>query len=173
MPILPKGAVRRRPAPARLILGCPKICPEYALGALRALIKPQFKTAILHREPQQKWRPGMEKIVRDGAGIVADKLGWIPALHFPDAGDFYFIVDVDARDIEAAKALAVLLTQRLDGFWLTLGKWYIRRGKFFKRHRSHNILMQPASSVHLTRATRSALSGELSPCTRIPSRTSR
>jgi hypothetical protein len=161
LPIVPKGAVKRRPAPTRLILACPKICPEYELGALRALIKPQFKTAILHRDPQQKWKRAMSDTVRDCVQVISNKLGWHPPLHFPPGGDFHFVVDVDAREMESAKALAILLTKRLDGLWLTLGRWYIRRGKFFKRHRSHNILMQPASSVHLTRATRAALSGEL------------
>ncbi|HEX8524778.1 MAG TPA: hypothetical protein VF669_21175 [Tepidisphaeraceae bacterium] len=161
MPVVPRGKRKRRVPPARLVLGCPKICPEWELGALRALIKPQYKTAIAHRQAEQKWDPQFESVVREGVGVVGERLGWTPEIHFPDAGDYHFVIDVDAKEIESAKALVVLLSKRLDSIWLTLGRWYVRRGKFSTRHRSHNILFQPASSVHLTRAVRSALKGEL------------
>lgn len=160
LPINPRGMRRKRQPPSRLVLGCPKISPEWSLGALRALIKPQYKGAIEHRSAEQKWEAYFEPMVREIAQVIHERLGWLAELHFPSDGDFHFIIEVDAREIEAAKALAVLLTQRMD-LWLTLGRWYIHRGKFFTRHRSHNILFQPAKSVHLTRNVRAALKGEL------------
>ena len=81
-------------------------------------------------------------------------------LHFPDAGDYHFVVEVDAKEIEAAKGLAVLASKRLEGIWLTLGRWYVRGGRFYRKQRSYNVLLRPASNVHLNRETWSALRGE-------------
>lgn len=84
-----------------------------------------------------------------------------PRLHFPTAGDYRFVVEAAAEQLEHAKALAVVLSKRLPGVWITLGTLYVRDGRFFRRKRDNTFKFRlvPAPSVHLPRETRSALRG--------------
>src|SRR4051812_25415953 len=50
-------------SPRRHVLSCPRVCPKWEFDAWRALIKPQFKAAIEHRDPQQHWPAGADAIV--------------------------------------------------------------------------------------------------------------
>ncbi len=160
MPHVIRGRRSRRARPEKLGLGCPKICPEWQWGAIRALIKPQYKDAIRHRSSEQPWPRDAKRVMTDAAQIIRAKLGTELTPHFPPAGDYHFLAEVPAADLEAAKGLAVLISRRLPELWFTLGRWYVRDGRFYRKHRGYNILLKPASNVHLTRATWNALRGE-------------
>jgi len=142
-------------------LACPKICPEWQWGAFRALIKPQYQGAIKYRSSEQRWPARARSAASDAVALVHAKLGARLAAHFPPAGDYHWIVEVPAADLEAAKGLAVAISRRLPELWFTLGKWYIRDGQFFRKHRSYNVLLKPASNVHMSRSTWIALRGAL------------
>src|SRR3712207_3631901 len=118
LPTLPRGPRRSpRPRPNRVLLACPRVSPEWELGALRALMKPQEKGAILHRPAEQPWPAGAEQVVDEARGAVHDRLGFDARPHLPDAGAFWLVAEVRERDIDAAKALALLLSTRLPGLW--------------------------------------------------------
>src|SRR3954464_4027820 len=97
IPVLARGPPRR-PSPhraAQLILGCPRVCPQWRLAAMWALVKPQRKEAILHRESEQRWPAGAQAVAREAhAGFPARLSPAEPAppeLHFPADGDYFMI----------------------------------------------------------------------------------
>lgn len=170
IPTLPRGpGLRRRgtAAPRALLLACPRVSPEWELGALRALMKPHEWTrgAIAHKPAAQTWAPGMSSAVEQALRDAADRLSLQPPPrpHFPDGGDFWFVVEIAAGRLEDAKALAAVASKRLPGLWLTVGRFYVRDGKFFRRKRTNTFKFRivPAARAHLTREVRAALRGML------------
>jgi hypothetical protein len=115
--------------------------------------------AIEHRAPAQAWPPGAPSAVEAARDAVADRLGFCPALHFPDAGDFHFVTECAEHQLEAARALALVVSLRLPGLWLTLDRLFVLDGRFFRRERGHKFDLVEATNVHLSRATRAALWG--------------
>ena len=55
----------------------------------------------------------------------------------------------------------MLLSRHLPGLWLVLDRLFIRDGRFFRRERGFKMNLVEASNVHLTRAIRDAVRGEL------------
>ena len=152
-------ARRKVRADRAVLLGCPRISPEWELGALRALIKPQTGDAIRHLPAAQSLPKDRHNRVANCLNIVADRLGYRPILHWPDAGDYLFIAEVPAAETPEARALAVMLSRELPGAWIVLGRLFIRDGAFFRRQRGFKLTLVPATNVHLTRPIRSALAG--------------
>ena len=159
LPHIPRGPRRVRPAPASVLLACPRLSPEWELGALRALIKPQLGSRIRHRSGAQHWPRGADAIVRQVAGACAERLGFMPTLHLPDAGDYFLIANISSPEIEEAKALAVLLSRRLPELWFVLGRLMVRNGRFFRRRFGYKLELTLARNVHVRREIRSALFG--------------
>ena len=161
---MPHGPRRRRTAAAdrRLLLACPRVSPEWELGALRVLMKPHDWTrgAIEHRSPDQPWngRAG-QAAVESARRDVRDRLGFDPPVHFPARGDFFFVAEASGAQLESARALAVVLSRRLPGLWLTLDRLYVRDGKFYRRERGFKLNLVEASNVHLAREVRGKLKG--------------
>src|SRR5688500_1916691 len=110
LPTLPHGPRRRRVRDEgrKLVLGCPRVSPEWELGALRVLMKPHDWTrgAIEHRRPEQGWPAGGAEAATAARDAVRERTGFGPGLHFPGAGDFFLVIEVTQRDVEAARALA-------------------------------------------------------------------
>lgn len=92
---------------------------------------------------------------------VRSRLGFEPAVHFPEAGDFYFVIELHEAQLEAARAMALILSRRLPGAWLTLDRLFVRDGRFYRRQRGFKLQLVRASDVHLSRATRARLKGVL------------
>src|SRR5207253_1458330 len=118
MPVLARGP-RRRSSPHRasqLILGCPRVCPQWRLAAMWALVKPQRKKAILHRDSEQRWPPSAEAAAREVHRAVAERLSSAepppPDLHFPLDGEYFMVAtcDNDAAIEQVLRALAVALS---------------------------------------------------------------
>ena len=165
LPTLPHGPRRRttRDAGRKLVLGCPRVSPEWELGALRVLMKPHDWTrgAIEHRRPEQAWPAGAHEVSVAARDAVRERIGFGPELHFPDGGDFFLVAEVTQRDVDAARALALALalSRRLPGLWLTLDRLFVRDSKFYRRERGFKFDLVDASSVHLPKAMRAALRG--------------
>lgn len=163
LPVLPRGP--RRPAAARpprtQLLACPRVAPDWELAAVRALIKPQTKGAILHRPALQSWPVDGAAIVDDVRGAVRDRLGYDPRPHLPAAGDYFLVIEVSEPDRDAARAFALLLSRRMPGLWFVLANLFVRDGRFFRRERGWKLNVVPANNVHLTRQTWAALRGLL------------
>ena len=168
LPTLPRGPGRRRAPgarPEKLLLACPRVSPEWELGALRALMKPHDWTrgAIAHRPAEQPWPPGAAGAVEAAACEVAARLkpDPLPRLHFPPAGDYWFVVEASQDQLDVAKALGVVLSKHLPGVWLAVGRLHFRDGRFFRRKRDNTFKFRlaPSPSVHLPREVRAALRG--------------
>jgi hypothetical protein len=119
--------------------------------------------AIAHRPALQPWSRLFPRLVEEAAALVLERLQAEPppALHFPGGGDFWFLVEATESQADALKALAVVLSKRLPGVWLTLDRLYVRDGRFFRRKRDNTFKFRlvPSTSVHLPRAVRAALRG--------------
>lgn len=166
LPTLPHGPRRRRaaaPPPKFYLLACPKVSPEWELGALRALMKPHDWTrgAIAHAPALQRLPAGAAGPVDETSSLVAARLGWprVPRADFPGDGDFWFVIEFPGGQLGDAMALAAVLSGRMPGLWLTLDRLYLRDGRFFRRKRSNTfkIRIVPAPGVHLSRDFRAAL----------------
>jgi hypothetical protein len=157
LPNIPRGPRRKRESPQRLLLACPKISPEWELAALRALLKPQTKSAIAHRSGHQPWPREAREIILGISLELSQRLGTAFVPQFPRRGDFFMIIDVAGPDLMAARALAVAISRKLAGVWFTLDRLAIRDGCFFRRRRGYKLQYGPARDVHLPGPARRAL----------------
>jgi len=144
-----------------MLLGFPRRSPEWELSALAALMKPQLKDAILHRPSAQFVPREVRKRVEAAMEAVAQCTGYRPTIHWPDDGDYVFLIEVAAEELAEARGLAVVLSRQLIGGWLVLGRTFLRDGRFFRRERGVKLKLVAASNVHLTRPIRAALNGVL------------
>ena len=164
LPTTPHGPRRRRRADAgrRLVLACPRVSPDWELGALRVLMKPHDWTrgAIEHRSPAQAW-PGesARAVVEAARDAVRERLGFDPPVHFPDGGDFFFVAELAEADLDAGRALALAVSRRLPGLWLTLDRLFVRDRRFYRRERGFKFNLVEAANVHLPREVRGKLKG--------------
>src|SRR5215218_2581541 len=110
-PVWPRGPRRRRVVRESILFGCPRIAPDWELGALRALMKPQTRGTIAHRRARQPWGRATVSVLEASAADVVDRLGFSPEIHFPVDGDYFFACDVDEEDFEKAKGFALLASR--------------------------------------------------------------
>src|SRR4051812_1181040 len=143
IPVQARGP-RRHPSPhraAQLILGCPRVCPQWRLAAMWALVKPQRKEAILHRASEQRWPAGAESMAREVHRAFAGRLSPAepapPDLHFPAEGEYFMVASCenDLLHEQVLRALAVVLSQQLPELWFEVGRLHVRDGKFYRRGR--------------------------------------
>ena len=158
-PVHPRGPRRQRRVLERQLLACPRISPDWELHALRALIKPQNRGPIVHREAGQVWPRDGEEIVRTIADDIERRLGYRAELHFPPRGDYFMVGDVPDAEIDSARAMAIVLSRRLADTWFVVGRLFVLDGRFFRRARGYKLDLVPATNVHLPRATRAAIAG--------------
>ena len=146
-----------------MLLACPRVSPEWELGALRVLMKPHDWTrgAIEHRTPGQVWPQGAAAAVGEALAAAGRRLGLEVPVHFPDAGDFYFVAELSESQLDAGRALGLALSRQLPGLWLTMDRLWVRDGRFFRRERGFKLNLVEATNVHLPRALRASLKGLL------------
>jgi hypothetical protein len=161
LPNIPRLTRRKPLPPTRILLGCPRISPEWELSALQALMKPQLKNAILHRSAGQRLSAAARTRVENAIGVLATRTGYRPAVHWPMTGDYLFAFEVLPAELEEAKGLALVLSRQLPGTWLVIGRWFIQDGQFFRRERRFKLNLVPATNIHLSRPIRAALNGVL------------
>ena len=145
------------------MLACARVSPQWELGALRVLMKPHDWTrgAIEHQPKRQPWPAGAREAVEAARADVARALGFEPPVHFPDEGEYWVVAEVEQRQIEAARALAVVWSRRVAGVWFTIDRLYVRDGKFYRRERGYKFNLVEATNVHLAREVRGRLRGVL------------
>ena len=156
-PVMPRGPRRKRVACETLLLACPRVAPDWELGALRALMKPQTRGAIAHRPAGQAWPSNGAEVADRSRADARERLGFDLDLRFAHAGDYFFTAEVPRAACEEAKGFTVLLSKRLPGVWFVLGKLFVKDGRFFRRARGFKLNLVPATNVHLTRPIRAAL----------------
>ena len=159
-PVMPRGPRRaRKPRPAVHLLGCPRVAPDWELGALQVLMKPKAfnKGRIQHRPSNQRWPAGAADVVEAACRLARERLEYDPRPHFPREGDFHMVVEVADADLLKAHALAVVVSSRLPRLWFVLGRLYLKGGTFFRRERGWKLNLVRASNVHLPRPMRQAI----------------
>jgi hypothetical protein len=114
LPNIPRLRSRFRPAPAPkpLLLGCPRVSPDWELAALQALIRPQVRGPILHRAAEQTMPRYWRQIVKTTSAALREIIGFEPDLHWPTSGDYWFAAQVDPSETTLARATAVVLTRK-------------------------------------------------------------
>ncbi len=129
------------------------------MAALRALIKPQLKGAILHRAAAQRWP-------RDAAGridalrqAVAGRTGFDPSPHLPPDGDYHLVCSVAPSEEAQARAFALALSKQFRQTWFVIGRLFVRDRAFWRRRFGTQLTLVRASNVHLPRELRMALRG--------------
>jgi hypothetical protein len=162
LPIIPRGPRRKRPHRASLLFACPRISPEWELNALSILMKPKEHTkgAIRHRPAEQPWPAHARAELDRSLQLVREKLELVLPVQIPDAGDYWMIAEVPAKNVEEAKALAVVLSQRLPDLWFVFDRLFVKNGTFHRRERGYKLNLVEATNVHLTRAIRAALAAQ-------------
>jgi hypothetical protein len=162
LPHIPHGPRRSRAArpPARL-LACPRISPEWELSAIHALIKPQLKPRILHRDGMQRWNASTKRALAQAAASLKSALGSDVIVHLPAAGDYHFLIEVADANSDEARAWALVVSKALPELWLVAGRLFLNNGRFFRRRYGYKLCLVPATDVHLSRALRAALKGFL------------
>jgi hypothetical protein len=140
-----------------ILLACPRVAPDWELGALRALMKPQTRGAIAHRKAAQSWDAGAVGTIERSASDARERVGFDAEVHFPVEGDYLFASEIERTACEEAKGFAVLASTRLPELWFVLGRVFVKAGRFYRRERGFKLNLVPATNVHLTRPIRAAL----------------
>ena len=157
IPAYPRGPRRARVVRERLLLGCPRVSPEWELAALRTLMKPQAGGRIAHRHGLQRWTR-RERVACDTvAGEVRRRIDFGPGLEFPADGDYRLIVPFLRGQLPEARGLAVALSKRLPGLWFTCDRTFVFGGQFYRRKRGHLLELVLAKDIHVPAGVRAAL----------------
>jgi hypothetical protein len=133
------------------------VAPDWELGALRALMKPQARGTIASRKALQAWPRHARQVIDEVRSAVAARIGLEIELRFPLAGDYFLVAAVDRKACEEAKGFVLALSVRLPGLWFALGRVYAKSGRFYRRYRGVELHLALARNVHLTRPIRAAL----------------
>jgi hypothetical protein len=123
----------------------------WQIQSMRALFKPQLKSALLHRRASaQRWGD------LDRANVVAaldelrDRLDEpFPPIHFPGAGEYRMIATLPCEQLELAKSIAIVLSRCLSHRWIIVGKLMVRNERFYRRGGRFNLAVKPARDVHV------------------------
>jgi hypothetical protein len=131
---------------SRLVLTCPRVCPKWEFDAWRALIKPQFKSAIAHRPSEQTWPNGADAIVADVITRVNDSV----TARVETAGDEHHLsISFPAKQSRAARAFAVELSRRLPELWFTFDRLLLNGGVLYRYRRSMRPEIVPVKTSPL------------------------
>ena len=162
LPILPRGPRRPYRPPVDALLACPRICPQWELSALRALMKPQTRNRIEHRRAAQSWPTDARQRINVAQELIRERIGYELEPHFPIDGDYYFAALTTAHLADEARAVALLLSRQFPQTWFVFGRLYVRDGAFWRRRRGVELVLVKANDIHLSRGVRAALRDVLS-----------
>jgi len=109
IPTYPRGPRKPPPARKQRFLAFPRVSPEWELGALKALMKPQAGDAVRHRTGAQARPEEMEEVVAGATQAIGERLGVHFRPHLPPDGDYWLVMEFDAADLPAAMAFGVAM----------------------------------------------------------------
>src|SRR5690349_14904565 len=138
-PVHPRGPRRRRAKHETILLACPRVAPDWELGALRALMKPQTRGSIAHRKATQPWSAAAREAVEASARDANQRIGFDAEIHFPIDGDYLFACEIDRAECEEAKGFALLASSRLPELWFVIDRVFVKGGKFYRRARGFKL----------------------------------
>lgn len=158
-PVHPRGPRRRRPAIKTLLLACPRVCPEWELSTVAALMKPKpiLRSAVAHRTGEQSWPVDGAERARVVLLALEREMGQRLPVHLQPAGEYHLVGELGATSREAvdqARAVAVALSRTAPGCWFVLGRLFVREGRFYRRRFGYRLELVAASDVHLSRPMR-------------------
>lgn len=160
-PVHPRGARKRRVRHETVLLAVPRYSPQWELAAVNALMKPKPATrgAIEHSSPVQPWPTDGGDRVRKVCAILSDRLGVALEPHFPDGNEYAMVLTLPAAAFSEGLATAKVLSIHLPACWLTLGRVFIRDGKFFVRERGYKLTLRRSSHHHVPRELAAKIRG--------------
>jgi hypothetical protein len=129
---------------SRLVLACPRVCPKWEFDAWRALIKPQFKSAIAHRPSEQTWPNGADAVV---ANVIAN--GSVTARVQTDRDEHHLSISFPAKESRAARAFAAELSRRVPELWFTFDRLLLKAGVFYRFRRTTRPEIVPVKTSPL------------------------
>ena len=131
----------------------------WKIQAMRALFKPQLKDAILHgRSRAQRWTDDDRTNIENALNLLAQRVhDPLPALHFPDDGEYRMIATLAREQLELAKSIAIVLSRNLPRRWIVVGKFMVRNERFYRRSGRFNLALKRAPDVHVRRDLRRAI----------------
>jgi len=115
-------------------------------------MKPQTRGAIEHTAPEQKWPADAERDVREISERLAEVLGIPIEPHFPAGDEFYMVITLPGTAWYESLAAARALSGIVPGCWFTLGRVFIRDGKFFNRERGYKLNLRPSKHHRVPRS---------------------
>jgi hypothetical protein len=124
---------------------------------LAALIKPQFKASIMHRNSAQVWNNTCDEALNETARMIGQRIDFRPIIHRSE-GDYHFAFNFLYEQQAEAIAFARMLSMRLPGLWFTIDRYFVKAGVFYRRGRGYKFPLVPAAQVHVRRDIRAAIS---------------
>src|SRR5205807_489708 len=143
-----RGPRRKRTPKESRLLACPRLAPDWEFSALAALIKPQLKSAIMHRSGDQPWTEEHTQAVREVSEVIGQRLGFRPVIYLAHAGDYHFAMKYSPDQEAEAIAFAKTLSIKLRDLWFVAGRYFVKDGAFFRRGRGYRFPLIPAGEVH-------------------------
>src|SRR4051812_21304254 len=171
LPTLPRGSARAAApsdraadAPPIVRLRCPRICPQWQLASMLALVKPKpyTRSAVGHRSPRQPWPRNGRRIVEDFLeNLPGSLLGAVEA-QYPRGGDDYLVFEIVTRSPGAARRFARALSHRLPDLWLQFDEaMFLRDGVFYQRTGKYKLELVRTKRIRLRRSIRFGFYGDL------------
>ncbi len=141
LPTLPRGPKRDEVREIdRIVLSCPKVSPEYQFRAFLALVKPQFKKAVVHRSGKQTWPRSARKVVVESIEKFATSRSRAPLVSIQrDAVDL-LAIEFDPRDARRARSISLEISQRLPKLWFVFDGRLLHAGRFYRQQGRYRLV---------------------------------
>lgn len=158
-PVHPRGPRRRRHPTATTLLACPRVCPQWELSTVAALMKPKplTRSAVEHRDGQQHWPAGATESAQSVLSQLQHHLGQPLPIHFDADGEYHLLAKLSTpttESVDEARAVAIALSRAVPQCWFVVGRLFVRNGRFYRRRFGYRLELVHASNVHLSRPMR-------------------
>ena len=146
---------------SQLLVGCPRISPQWELLVVSTLMKPKphKQAALEHRKAEQPWRAGAAEHLIDVIDEAARRLDVDSPFHWPAAGEYHVVGEWSVDQQDTARGFAVALSAATPELWWVVGRLFVKAGRFYRRRRGYELELTPARDVHLPRELRQTLAG--------------
>ncbi len=121
--------------------------------------KPATRGAVEHRKGEQEWNAELNGKIQEVIVEVGRRLETKWAVHWPDKGEYFFVIEISGQANEEAKGLAIAISKVLPGLWIVFGRLFVKDGWFYRRRFGYRMEIVHAKDVHVVRHVRGALRG--------------